>query len=145
VTVGFSEETEMKKTLIAIVGAYIVQFGSSYLIHEIILKKSYRATDLFRSDEDMGHRLWIMLLAQLIFTVGAVLIYQRGVEKKSWVGQGIRFGILLAMVGMVSGAMINYVVIPMPHTLAFHQIIAMTIQCTLVSLVIAALSQPSTN
>jgi hypothetical protein len=136
----------MKKTLIAIAGTFAVMVGSSYLIHEIILKPGYNATiDLWRTEEAMHHRLWIMLLAQFIFIVGAVLIYQRGVEKKSWVGQGIRFGILLAMVGMVSGAMINYVVIPMPHTLALHQIIAMGIQCVVLGLVIAALSQPSSN
>ncbi len=136
----------MKKTLIAIAGTFVVMVGSSYLIHEIILRASYDANaDLWRTREAMNHRLWIMLLAQFIFIVGAVLIYQRGVEKKSWVGQGIRFGILLAMVGMVSGAMINYVVIPMPHTLALHQIIAMGIQCVVLGLVIAALSQPSAN
>jgi hypothetical protein len=136
----------MKKTLIAIVAAYVVQFGSSYLIHEIILKPGYNASaNLWRTEEAMGHRFWIMLLAQLIFTIGAVLIYQRGVEKKSWIGQGIRFGILLAMVGMVSGTMINYVVIPIPHTLALHQIIAMGIQSIVLGLVIAGICQPASN
>ena len=134
---------DMKKTVGAIIAGYIFQFGTSYLIHEVILKSSYMDTAaLWRTEDAMSHRLWIMLLAQFIFTVAAVLIYQRGVEKKSPVGQGIRFGILLAMVSVVPGSMINYVVTPVPHTLALHWILSEGVQCVLLALLIAFICQP---
>jgi hypothetical protein len=74
--------------------------------------------------------------------LGAVLIYQRGVERKSPVGQGIRYGILLALVSIVPGSLINYVTIPVPHTLAFHWVIGEGIQCLLLGILTALICQP---
>jgi hypothetical protein len=137
---------EMKKTLGAIVAGFVVYSGTGYLIHEIILKSAYTDTvNLWRSPDAMHHRLWIMLLSQLIMVTGAVLIYNRGVEKKSWLGQGIRFGILLSAVAPVQGFMMNYVVIPVPHTLALHWVLLGIAQMIVVALVIAGICQPSTN
>jgi hypothetical protein len=137
---------EMKKTLGAIVAGFIVYSGTGYLIHEIILKSAYMDTaGLWRSENAMRHRMWIMLLAQLIMIVGAVLIYNRGVEKKSWIGQGIRFGILLSAVAPVQGFMINYVVMPVPHTLGLHWILLGIAQMIVVALVIAGICQPKAN
>jgi hypothetical protein len=134
---------DMKKTAIAVVAGFVLQMGCSYLLHSVILMNSYRATaDLWRTDEAMGHRMWVMIVAQFLFTLGAVLIYQRGVERKSPVGQGIRFGILLAMVSIIPDALINYVTIPVPHTIAFHWIIGEGVLCVLLGLLIAFICQP---
>jgi len=137
---------DMKKTLGAIVAGFIVDAGSGYLIHEVLLKKAYMNTaDLWRSEGAMNHRLWIMFLAEFIFIVAAVLIYQRGVEKKSWIGQGIRYGILLALVAPVPGFMMNYVALPVPHQLALHWILAGIVQMVLVALVIGGICQPKAD
>jgi hypothetical protein len=134
---------DMKKTLGAIVASFVVQYGGDYLLHGVMLKSSYADTaDMWRSDADMLHRMWILILAQLIFATAAVLIYQRGVEKKAWVGQGIRFGILLAMIAVLPNNMIWYVVLPMPHTLALHSALGDGILALLVGLVIAGICQP---
>src|SRR3989442_1037721 len=93
---------DMKKTIGAIVAGYVVQFGGNFLIHGVWLKQDYINTaSLWRSSEAMNSRMWAMFLGVLIYAVGAVLIYVRGVESKPWVGQGIRFGILLALVPTV--------------------------------------------
>ena len=137
---------DMKKTLGAIVAAFVVYAGSGYLIHEIVLKKAYQATaDLWRSPDAMQHRLWILLLSELIFVVGAVLVYQRGVEKKPWIGQGIRFGILLALVAPVPGFMMTYVTIDVYHQLALYWILFGIAQAILIALVIAGICQPKAN
>jgi hypothetical protein len=134
---------DMKKTLGAIVAGFVVQYGGDYLLHGVMLKSSYADTaDMWRSDADMLHRMWILILAQLIFATAAVLIYQRGVEKKAWVGQGIRFGILLAMIAVLPNNMIWYVVLPMPHTLALHSALGDGILALLVGIVIAGICQP---
>jgi hypothetical protein len=137
---------EMKKTLGAIVAGFVVYSGTGYLIHEILLKPAYMDTaSLWRMEGDMRHRMWIMFLAQLIMITGAVLIYNRGVEKKSWIGQGIRFGILLSAVAPVQGFMMNYVVMPVPHSLALHWILLGIAQMIVVALVIAGICQPKAN
>jgi hypothetical protein len=133
----------MGKTIGAIFAGFILQMGGSYLIHSVILMKSYMDTsDLWRTEAAMGHRMPYMLLGQFIFVLGAVLIYQRGVEKKSWVGQGIRFGILLALVSCVQGSIIEYVVTPLPHRLVAHWIILESVLTILLGLLIAGICQP---
>jgi hypothetical protein len=137
---------DMKKTFGAIVAAFVVYTGTGYLIHEVLLKGAYLATaDLWRTEDAMNHKIWVMLLAQFIFAVGAVWIYQRGVEKKSWIGQGLRFGILLSLVSPVPGFMMNYFVLPIHHRLALHWILGGIGQMILVALVIAVICQPKAD
>ncbi|MGA8868490.1 MAG: hypothetical protein WB510_16060 [Candidatus Sulfotelmatobacter sp.] len=133
----------MKKTLGATVAAFVVQYGGDYLLHGILLKGAYGASsDLWRTDDAMMHRMWILVLAQIIYAFAVVLIYQRGVEKKSWMGQGIRFGILLALVAVVPSNMIQYVVMPISHRLAFHAALGDGILAIIVGVVIACICQP---
>jgi hypothetical protein len=134
---------DMKKTVIAVVAGFVLQMGGSYLLHSVILMSSYTATnELWRTEEAMGHRMWVMLIAQFLFTLGAVLIYQRGVERKSPVGQGIRYGILLALVSVVPASLIEYVTVPIPHTIALHWVLGEGVQCVLLGLLIALICQP---
>jgi len=134
---------DMKKRLAAIVAGYIVELGGMFLIHSVWLKQDYMDTaGLWRTQDAMMHRMWIMIVADLLFAIGAVLIYERGVEQKSWVGQGIRFGILLAIVSTVFGSLGAYVFIPMPHMLAAKWIIGEGILCIVLGLVIAVICQP---
>ena len=134
---------DMKNTLIAVVAGFVLQMGGSYLLHSVILMNSYKATsDLWRTEDAMGHRMWVMLVAQFLFVLGAVLIYQRGVERKSPVGQGIRYGILLALVSVVPASLIEYVTVPIPHTIAFHWVLGEGVQCVLLGLLIAFICQP---
>ncbi len=87
------------KTIGAIVAGVILQSATSYLIHQVILTPDYMATaSTWRDPADITHRMWAILLANVIYVIGAVLIYLRGVENKPWPMQGIRFGILLALV-----------------------------------------------
>lgn len=134
---------DMKKTVIAVIAGFVLQMAGSYLLHSVILMGSYTATsDLWRTQDAMGHRMWVMIVAQFLFTLGAVLIYQRGVERKSPVGQGIRYGILLALVSIVPASLIEYVTVPIPHTIAFHWVVGEGVQCLLLGLLIAFICQP---
>jgi hypothetical protein len=134
---------DMKKTIGAIVAGFILQLGGSYLIHSVILMSSYAETSfLWRTEDGISHRMWVMLIAQFIFVLGAVLIYQRGAERKSWVGQGIRFGILLAMVSSAPASLIQYVTTPLPHRIAIHWIVLEGVLAVLLGLLIAVICQP---
>ena len=134
---------DMKKTIGAIVAGYVVQFGGNFLIHGLWLKQDYINTaSLWRSSEAMNSRMWAMFLGVLIYAVGAVLIYVRGVESKPWVGQGIRFGILLALVTTVCNSLISWVTMPMPHMLAVKWMVGEGLLAILFGLVVAAICRP---
>ena len=134
---------DMKKTIGAVVGAFVLLVGGRYLIHEVWLKPDYMAqAEIMRADADILHRMWILQLANFMFALGAVLIYIRGVEAKSWVGQGIRYGILLAMASVVPQSLIEYSVYPLPHMLGLKWVIGEGGLAVLMALLIAAICQP---
>jgi archaellum biogenesis protein FlaJ (TadC family) len=133
----------MKKTPGAIVAGFVVQLGGLFLIHSILLKQDYINTaSLWRTQEAQKARIWAVLLAILIYVVGAVLIYIRGVESKPWIGQGIRFGILLALVVVVYGSLSGWVILSVPHMLVVKWIVCESILSVVFGLVVAAICQP---
>ena len=105
----------MKQRIGAVVAGFILQLVGLVLIHSVWLKPYYVAPgSIWRSQEEATSRVWAMLLAVLIYVIGAVWIYAHGVERKPWVGQGIRFGIVLALVVVVYGSLSGWVTLP--HT-----------------------------
>jgi hypothetical protein len=133
----------IKKTIGAIVASFILLSAGGYLIHNVWLMQDYRAhSDLWRSQDAMQHRLLYIYIANLIFSIGAVLIYARGVEAKPWIGQGLRFGILLVLVTVIPDSLVQYFVYPLPHELVLKWIIAGSLLTIVVALAIAAICQP---
>jgi len=133
----------MKKTLGAIIAGFVVQLGGLFLIHAVLLKQDYVNTaSVWRTYVAQTARAWAMLLAVVIYVVGAVLIYNRGVEAKPWFGQGLRFGILLALVAVVYGSLSGWVILPIPHRLAVKWIVMESVLSVVFGLVVAAICQP---
>jgi hypothetical protein len=87
-------------------------------------------------------KVWAMLLAVLIYVVGAVLIYLRGVEQKPWMGQSVRFGILLALVAVVYGSLSGWVNLPIPHMLAVKWIVCESLLSVVFGLAVAGICKP---
>jgi hypothetical protein len=52
-----------------------------------------------------------------------VWIYSRGAEAKLWLGQGLRFGVAVALLTAVPTYLIYYVVQPMPGAVVAKQIV----------------------
>jgi hypothetical protein len=137
---------DMKKAVGAVVGAFVLLVAGRYLIHEVWLKPDYMMhADTMRSDAAILHRMWILQVSNFLVAFAAVMIYLRGVENKSWVGQGIRFGILLALVGVIPQSLIEYSVYPVPYMMAVKWMIGESGLAVLMSLLIAMICQPKTQ
>jgi hypothetical protein len=92
----------MKKLIIATIAAYIVLMATNYLVHSVWLMPDYDAiASSHRSVAGIMHRFWAMALGQFFFAAMFAYIYTRGRENKSWLEQGIRYG--LAIKWMVAG------------------------------------------
>src|SRR5579871_4682049 len=113
-----------KKIVLAVIASFVLLGAGRYLIHSIWLMGSYMEhPNLWRTQEAMLHHLWALYLANFLFALAAVLIYVRGIEAKPWLGQGIRFGILLALVSTVPQSLVEYFTYPIAHILAVQWII----------------------
>jgi hypothetical protein len=133
----------MKKKVGAVVAGFVVQLSRLFVIHSVWLKQYYMASaSLWRSQEDATSRVWAMLLSVLIYVIGAVWIYAHGVESKPWIGQGIRFGILLAMVTVVYGSLSGWVILPISPMLVLKWIVGESLLSLLFGVVVAAICQP---
>jgi len=133
----------MGKTIGAIVASFVLLSLGGFLIHNVWLMPDYQAhSDLWRAPNAMQHRLPHIYIANLLYSIAAVLIYVRGVESKPWIGQGIRFGILVALLSAIPNSLVQYVVYPLPHELVLKWIIAGTGLGIIVALVIAFICQP---
>lgn len=130
----------MKKLVAAIVVAYIVLMGTNFLVHDIWLMNDYAATpESWRPLAEMQHRMWAMWLGQLFFAIVFAYVYTRGVEKKFWVEQGLRYGILMSFFTVIPYSLGEYTVYRVPHLLAVKWMIAGTIQLIILGLIVAGI------
>jgi len=136
----------MKKKIAAVVAGFFVQLTGLYLIHSIWLAKDYLATaSLWLPIETRYARGWATLLGTLIYVIGVVWIYSRGVESKPWMGQGVRFGIVLALITIVYDSSAAWNMMPVPTSLVEKWIIGEGFLCIILSLVVAAICQPKST
>jgi len=86
----------------------------------------------------------IMFVAYLLMGFAATWIYRQGIAASaSWLLQGIRFGLALALVSAVPMYLIYYAVQPLPLSLVVKQSVLQTIAIVLVGIVIALINRRS--
>ena len=66
-------------------------------------------------------------------------MYAKGREGKPWVGQGIRYGILMTLFTVVPSALNDYVVYNLSHTLVLEWMIAGVITLILMGLAVSVI------
>lgn len=133
-----------KKIILAIVAGVVLLGAGRYLMHSVWLAGAYaQHTELWRSQRAMLHRVWVIQLAGLLFAAAATLIYIRGIEPKPWLGQGVRFGVLLAFATAIPQSLAEYFTYPIPHTLMIQWIIGEGGLAVVLGIVIAAICRPA--
>jgi len=131
-----------KRFWLSFVVLFVVSMLLDFAIHGWHLHSAYQALPaLYRSDADGMHYFGWMLLAHALIAYAFVWIYLRGREDKPWLGQGLRFGFVVAVLTQVPTYLIYYAVQPMPGLLVAHQIFLGTIACLIEGVVVAAVNK----
>src|SRR6185436_17167855 len=87
-------------------------------VHAWLLGPEYaKLTTLFRPPQDHQGYFAYMILAHVALAIGFTWIYRQGRERKPFLGQGIRFGLAVAILAVVPMYLIYYAVQPMPGAL----------------------------
>ncbi len=81
----------------------------------------------------------LMIIAHVLMAGAFTWIYARGVENKPWLGQGLRFGLAVALLTAVPYYLIYFTVQPMPSGLAVKQIVFDTTATLILGAVVAFL------
>ena len=130
-----------KKLVLTIVVVFIVANLTGFLIHAVLLGPDYMSIKEHYRPEGSEKMLFINL-AYLAFAVGSVLAYAKGVENKPWMGQGIRFGLLLWLILTIPSFLIAYAVQPVPTMLMVKQVLFEGVDKILLGVITAALYRP---
>jgi hypothetical protein len=115
------------RLILTMIVIFILATLLGIFIHAIWLRPDYlllmsQNPHLFRADGQQ--KAAPMFLAYISFAVGSVWVYAQGVEDKPWLGQGIRFGILMFLILTVPSFFIAYAVQPVPLLLLSKQVLS---------------------
>jgi len=134
----------MNKTFaVSVVALFVVSMLLGMVVHGMLLGADYqRLTEvgLFRKESDAQAHFTYMLLAHVFLAVGITWIYRHGRDARPWMGQGVRFGIALALVTCIPTYLIYFAVQPMPSDLVAKQV-----AFDLVAMVILGLTAAAVN
>ena len=127
-----------KQLIIAWIVVFVAWFLGSFVIHGVLLHSDYlQLSTLFRTEADSQRYFPLMILAHVMLSGAFVWIYARGVESKPWLGQGVRFGIAVALLTTVPTYTIYYVVQPMPANVVMKQILFDSVLMVILGAIVA--------
>ena len=113
-----------RKFIISFVVMLVMLWFGGYFVHGVLLYNNYAAYPALMRPQESFHTLWpFMLLARICQAFAFTRIYVKGKEVKPWLPQGIRYGILVALLLTIPVYLIYYVVMPYAITLTIKQIV----------------------
>jgi membrane protease YdiL (CAAX protease family) len=129
--------------LVSVVVLFIVSMVLGFVVHGLLLGGDYQklTPNLFRTEPDsQAHFAW-MLIAHVLMAVGFTWVYRAGRNNRPWLGQGVRFGIAIALLAPIPGYLIYYAVQPMPFDLVVKQVVFDTIAMVVMGISAAAINR----
>jgi hypothetical protein len=134
-----------KRFLIAWAAIFVAWMAGSFVVHGALLRAEYaKLPTMFRPEAEAGKYFPLMILAHVMLAGAFTWIYARGVQARPWVGQGVRYGIAVALLTVVPTYTIYYVVQPMPGAMVVQQIVYDGVLIVLLGLVVAWLHRERT-
>lgn len=128
------------RLILAMVVVFVLSMGLGYLVHGVLLAADYATVpQIFRPVAEMQQRFPFVILANVLIAIAMVLIYARGVEKKPWFGQGLRFGFLIWLVSAAPNYIVGYYISPITATVLVKQLIFQLVVALIDGVVLAAI------
>ena len=122
----------------------VLAFAFGFLVHGVLLGGDYAplAGTVYRTPEDAHRYLPYMVVAHLLFGFAFTWIYRQGkTAGASTLGQGVRFGLAVAVLMTIPTYLIYYAVQPTPGALAAKQIVFDSIAVVLMGIAVAYLNR----
>jgi hypothetical protein len=127
-----------KKFWLGFVAVFVVVSAFGFLVHGLWIAPEYaKLTGVMRGEEDqMAHMHW-MLIAHLLMALAFVWIYRQGRKDGDWLGQGLRFGLAMAVFANIPFFLIYHSVAQFPFDLTLMQIVGDTAASLAMGLTVA--------
>jgi len=133
-----------KRFWISVVVIFVVSLVLGWVVHGTLLEVEYaRLPNLFRPVAEQRGYFPLMLLANALFALAFTWIYRKGLEPgKPFFGQGLRYGVAIAVLMTIPTYLIYYAVQPVPDGLVAKQIVYDVIAVVIMGIVVAWTSPP---
>jgi hypothetical protein len=134
----------MNKTfVISVVVLFLVSMALGFVVHGVLLGPDYaKLQNIFRTPQDSEGHFGAMIAAHVFIAIGFTWIYRQGRDSgKSVLGQGVRFGLAIAVLTTIPTYLIYYAVQPMPSDVVAKQIVFDTIAMVIMGIVAAAVNR----
>lgn len=114
-----------KKFLISFVVLFIICMGGGFVVHGLWLAPDYLllVPAVMRPEAEANALMPFMLVADVLMAGSMAWIYRQGRKDGDWVGQGLRFGLAIALVSSVPFFLIYHTVAQFPLDLVVKQCI----------------------
>ena len=127
---------------ISVVAVFVVSMLLGMVVHGMILGPDYaKLPSLFRATADQQAHFPYMLAAHIVMAIGFTWIYRQGRDDRPWLGQGLRFGLAVALLATIPTYLIYFAVQPMPSDLVAKQIALDVIAMVILGIVAAAVNR----
>ena len=131
-----------KRALLSVVALFVVAMALGFVVHGLLLASDYgQLPNLMRTQAEAGAHFPFMILAHVLMAIGLTWIYRRGREDKPWLGQGVRFGLGVAVMATIPMYLIYHAVCPFPLSLVAKQIAFDTAAAVLLGITAAAVNR----
>jgi hypothetical protein len=133
-----------KKFWIAFSAIFIVLEITGYLIHGVLLGATYESEgikEVFRTMEEMDSKMWIMILTDLIWVYFFTFFFVKGYENKG-IMEGVRYGAYMGIFVSLVFSYQNYVVLPIPYSLALQWFIYGFVISVILGVIAALIYKP---
>ncbi len=133
----------IKRFVYACIAVFVTFQVLDFIIHGIILGPTYESLkDVWRPD--MMSKMWIMYITSLVLSLLFVYIFTKGYEGKG-IAEGIRYGIIIGLLMNAVGMFSQYVVYPIPLSLAIQWFVFGMIEFLICGIVVALVYRPKTS
>ena len=132
-----------KSLLITILVAFVTVFATDFLIHQLWLGSTYKATaSLWRPEAEMMAKMPWMLLAQFLVAAAFTMIFAACVAEKRCMSCTIKFA---ASMGIFSGGgqLMMYAVQPFPGSLVAKWVLAAIVQAMVLGIIVHKVYKPA--
>lgn len=109
------------KLVLTIIVVFVVANLTGFFIHAVLLRPEYMAVKEHYRPEGQEMMLWLPGIPRICRRFGDRLCQR--CRNKPWLGQGIRFGILIWLILAVPSFFIAYAVQPVPTILMVKQVL----------------------
>jgi len=133
-----------KRFWLSAVVIFVLSFAFGFVVHAALLGEDYaKLTGLFRPHGEQQALFAYLVVAHALFALGFTWIYRQGIDRgKPFLGQGVRFGIAIAVLTTIPVYLIYYAVQPIPGAVVAKQIVLDVIAVVILGIVVAWLNQP---